>query len=53
MAELSDIGSAASNYSTRRSPIQPAPKKKKNRTIALMEEMVQAVRISEDFRCPK
>ena len=52
MAELSDVGSAISNYSTTRPPPlqQALPKRKKNRTLAMMEEMVQAVRASEK-RC--
>ena len=50
MAELSEIGSAASNYSLPQQPEQAPTKKKKNRTIALMEEMAQAVKRSEK-RC--
>ena len=48
MADLSEVGSAASNYSV---PTQTAqPKKRKNRTMMMMEEMMEIVKKSEQ-RC--
>ena len=50
LAQLSEPGSAASNYSDRQTSPPKSIKKRKNKTIMMMEEMMQMVKNSEK-RC--